>query len=158
MLENHWYDEDFVRHWTNAPLLVRLDTGRLLRAGDHYVAIDADTGEPAPYDPRMGSYDVDVSRLAMEGSHEVPTGEGATVTCQPVFELLRRGCATLEPSVAEGVTGVPAETITRTARLLWESRPVAFAASSSRATRPRPNAPSASSTPSSGRSTHPVAT
>jgi anaerobic selenocysteine-containing dehydrogenase len=126
MIQNHWYDEDFVRRWTNAPLLVRLDTGRLLRAGDHYVAIDADTGDPVQYDPTTGSYDVDVSRLAMDGSHEVPTGDGGTVTCRPVFELLRRGCAALAPAVAEDVTGVPAEAITQTARVLWESRPVAF--------------------------------
>jgi anaerobic selenocysteine-containing dehydrogenase len=31
LIERWWYDEAFVRDWTNAPFLVRLDTGRLLR-------------------------------------------------------------------------------------------------------------------------------
>ena len=30
MIERGWYDRDFVRDWTNGPLLVRADTGRLL--------------------------------------------------------------------------------------------------------------------------------
>ena len=34
MIERGWYDADFVRRWTNAPLLVRADTGRLLRSDD----------------------------------------------------------------------------------------------------------------------------
>jgi anaerobic selenocysteine-containing dehydrogenase len=32
MTDRGWYDEDFVRSWTNAPLLVREDDGRLLAA------------------------------------------------------------------------------------------------------------------------------
>ena len=44
MIENGWYDGEFVRRWTNAPLLVRADTGRLLRA-----AICRPAGDPAHY-------------------------------------------------------------------------------------------------------------
>jgi anaerobic selenocysteine-containing dehydrogenase len=47
MLDRGWFDREFVVRWTNAPLLVRSDTGRLLRAADvsggdpdHYVAWD----------------------------------------------------------------------------------------------------------------------
>ena len=54
MIERGWYDEAFVRRWTNAPLLVRSDTGRFLRASDlsgdgdagHYVAWDEVAGQP----------------------------------------------------------------------------------------------------------------
>src|SRR5437868_3920737 len=34
MIERGWYDEAFVRTWSNGPLLVRSDTDRLLRAED----------------------------------------------------------------------------------------------------------------------------
>ena len=34
MIERGWYDRDFVRDWTNGPLLVRADTGRLLTERD----------------------------------------------------------------------------------------------------------------------------
>jgi len=42
MVDRGWFDEEFVRTWTNAPLLVRDDTGHLLRAGD--LADGDDTG------------------------------------------------------------------------------------------------------------------
>src|SRR5262252_6890042 len=34
MIERRWYDEAFVRLWSNGPLLVRSDTDRLLRTED----------------------------------------------------------------------------------------------------------------------------
>ena len=48
MIEHGWFDDDFVRRWTNAPLLVRADTGHMLRASElspsgdpvHFVAWD----------------------------------------------------------------------------------------------------------------------
>ena len=44
MIERGWYDRDFVRRWTNAPLLVRDDDARLLRADEVFAA-----GDPAHY-------------------------------------------------------------------------------------------------------------
>ena len=34
MIERGWYDRDFIRDWSNGPLLVRSDTGRLLTERD----------------------------------------------------------------------------------------------------------------------------
>src|SRR5512135_1580531 len=34
MIERGWYDEEFIRNWTNGPLLVRTDNGRLLTQRD----------------------------------------------------------------------------------------------------------------------------
>ena len=34
MIERGWYDQSFIREWSNGPLLVRADTGRLLRESD----------------------------------------------------------------------------------------------------------------------------
>ena len=34
MIERGWYDRDFIRDWSNGPLLVRADTGRLLTEAD----------------------------------------------------------------------------------------------------------------------------
>ena len=134
MIERGWYDEPFVRRWTNGPLLVRGDTGRLLRAGDlsgggdagHYVAWDAVAGQPIVVDPAARGIDVDDhDRLALVGAVEVPTADG-TVTCRPAFDLLAEQCRTVAPAVAEAVTGVPAAEIERAAHLLWAHRPVAF--------------------------------
>jgi len=134
MIERGWYDEPFVRRWTNGPLLVRTDTGRLLRAGDlatagdpgHHVAWDEVAGQPVVLDPTARGSDVDDhSRLACTGTIEVPTVDGA-VACRPAFDLVAEECRSVSPAVAEEVTGVPAADIERTARMLWEHRPVAF--------------------------------
>jgi anaerobic selenocysteine-containing dehydrogenase len=34
MIAQGWYDKEFIRNWTNGPLLVRADTGRVLTASD----------------------------------------------------------------------------------------------------------------------------
>jgi anaerobic selenocysteine-containing dehydrogenase len=133
MIDRGWFDEEFVRAWTNAPLLVRSDDGRLLRAdavspdGDpaSYVAWDDAAGQPVPYDPTTGRYQADGTDLALFGEREVPTPAGP-VTCAPVFDLVVAQCRAMHPAAAEAVTGVPAADIEATARTLWASRPVAF--------------------------------
>ena len=41
MIQRGWYDRDFMRRWTNGPLLVRPDTGRLLRESELSAGGDA---------------------------------------------------------------------------------------------------------------------
>jgi anaerobic selenocysteine-containing dehydrogenase len=134
MIERGWYDDPFVRRWTSGPLLVRGDSGRFLRAGDlseageaeHYVAWDADAGQPVIVDPAARGADIgDHDCLALVGAVEVPTADG-TVACRPAFDLVAEVCRAFPPTVAEEVTGVPAAEVERTARVLWEHRPVAF--------------------------------
>jgi anaerobic selenocysteine-containing dehydrogenase len=133
MISNGWYDEDFVRRWTNAPLLVRSDDGRLLRADQafpggeptHYVAWDGQHARPVTYDPSAGRYGADEDRLALTGTYQLSSPEGA-LSCRPVFDLLTEQCAHMPPDAAEAVTGVPAAQMIEAARTLWQSRPVAF--------------------------------
>jgi len=133
MLERGWYDEAFVRRWTNAPLLVRTDTGHLLRAEEltepasrtGYVAWDLPDSKPVVYDPVARTYGVAGARLALSGTVEVATIDGH-VRCRPVLEHLRVHCEAMTPEVTEVVSGVGADAIVDTARTLWTSRPVAF--------------------------------
>lgn len=133
MLERHWFDERFVREWTNAPLLVRSDNGRLLRgsdldpagAGDHYVAWRADGSGPVPYDANLRRYEVPASDLALTGSFTVSTALGE-VACKTVFQRLHEACEEYDPSATELATGVEAGDVVRAARMLWEARPVAY--------------------------------
>ena len=92
LLQNGWYDEEFVRRWTNSPLLIRTDTGLLLRATDldpgapagGLVAWDGVGGSPAAYDPVTGHYAVDEEHLSLAGSFTVRTVDG-DVECRPVL-------------------------------------------------------------------------
>lgn len=134
MIERGWYDDPFVRRWTNGPLLVRSDLGRFLRADDlatggnsgHYVAWDDVAGQPVVVDPAARGSDIgDHERLALVGTLEVATVDGL-VACRPAFDVLAEQCRATSPAIAEEITGVPAAEIERAAKVMWEHRPVAF--------------------------------
>lgn len=133
MIERGWYDADFIRAWTNGPLLVRGDTGRLLResdlsrAGDgaRYVAWSEAAGGPVLYDPDTGGYEREPRTLALFGEFTVATPQGR-VACRPAFDLVAEGCAKCAPERVEAVCGVARAHIEQAARLLWEARPVAY--------------------------------
>lgn len=132
MIERGWFDRDFVCEWSNGPFLVRDDDGRLLRAGDvglpgevdRHVVWDVENGRPSAFDPRIGA-DGAPSDLALFGRFDVPT-PGGSIPCRPAFARLAELCSRYEPTVAAEITGVGAEAIEATARLLWSSRPVAY--------------------------------
>ena len=98
LIANKWFDEAFTREWTNAPYLVRLDTGRLLRDGDGFVT--APDG-------------------ALRGEHTV---DG--VRCITVLEALWREL--IEPAEAARITGVEEQKIHDAVRLMVEHRPTGF--------------------------------
>lgn len=133
MLERGWYDRDFVRTWSNGPLLVRADTGRLLSgrdlaaAGDERIAYawDAAAARLVPYDRAAGRYDGDDRHLALEGEYRIATPQGE-VTCRPAFEDYARLCRRYPPETVEAVCWIPRAQVEETARLLWHSRPVSY--------------------------------
>jgi anaerobic selenocysteine-containing dehydrogenase len=133
LIDRGWFDADFVRRWTNGPMLVRDDTGRLLRGDDlplggdpsHLVAWDEVGACPVTYDPARGRHGVDAARLALRGTYEIATSAGQ-VRCRPVFELIAEACRAMAPPAAEAITGVPAAQVEETAWTLWESRPLAY--------------------------------
>jgi anaerobic selenocysteine-containing dehydrogenase len=133
MLSRGWYDRAFVRDWTNGPLLVRSDTGRLLRESDvtaggseqKYVARDAKTGEPLVYDPARKRYERDGAEPALEGSYTAQTPNGP-VACRTAFDLVTASCRRYTREAVAETCGVDAGQVEEAARLLWEARPVAY--------------------------------
>lgn len=133
MIERGWFDRAFVREWTNGPLLVRGDTGRLLTEGDitgdtnarRYVAWNEAAGASVSYDPAAGAYDVPAEQLALFGEFQVETAQG-TVACRPAFDLAAEVCRRHAPARVEAICGVEAAQVEQAARLLWEARPAAY--------------------------------
>jgi len=131
LLSRGWYDAEFCRRWTNAPLLVRGDTGRLLRSEDLAGHLSgglvawsrAESPGPVRYDPGTQSYGADEASLAVDGRFELETVDGR-VACRPVLAELAAHCPS--PQEAAELTDVPAEQIEAVAQTLWESRPLAF--------------------------------
>jgi anaerobic selenocysteine-containing dehydrogenase len=133
MIERGWYDRAFVRDWTNGPLLVRSDDGRLLRecdlsaagSAERYVAWDAATRRPLVYDPALRRYERAGAEPELFGEYAIGTSRG-TIACRPVFDLLAENCRRYSPEVVAATCWVEGEQIETAARLLWDSRPVAY--------------------------------
>ena len=144
MIEEGWFDRDFMRDWSNGPFLVvdeGMDAGtgrpgRLLAASDlapggdpsqpphHPVAWRAGDGGPEAVDP--GAAAGPGREWVLEGTFEVVTTAGEAVRCRTAFSRYRDLCREFPPERVERITGIPARQVRETARLLWEARPVAY--------------------------------
>jgi anaerobic selenocysteine-containing dehydrogenase len=123
MIANGWYDRDFIASWSTAPFLVRNDNGRFLTgadlgSGDGFVAWDEAIGRPAVCAPGKSP-----AQPALSGEFEVETIHGP-LRCRPAFGLYAALCRDYSPERVEQITGVPAQQVRDTARLLHESGPV----------------------------------
>jgi anaerobic selenocysteine-containing dehydrogenase len=133
MIQRGWYDRDFIRTWSNGPLLVRADTGRLLSERDltpsgdaqRMFAWDATAARLVPYDAKTGCYDGDRSSLALEGEYRVAT-PGGDVICHPVFELYVQLCSRYPPEAVEATCWIPRAQVEEAAQLIWSARPVSY--------------------------------
>jgi anaerobic selenocysteine-containing dehydrogenase len=133
MIERGWYDRDFIREWSNGPLLVRADTGRLLTERDLapdgdpgcYLAWDGTAARPVPYDTAAGRYRGDNDNLVLEGEYRFATPQGEVI-CHPAFELYQRLCRCYPPEVVETICWIPHAQVEQAARLIWHARPVSY--------------------------------
>ncbi|WP_409180242.1 molybdopterin-dependent oxidoreductase [Amycolatopsis sp. VS8301801F10] len=131
LLERRGHDEAFVRSWTNAPLLVRADTGRFLRAAEidpaatGFAVWDEVAGRAEPYDPEFPA--LGPERFALHGKRRVRTVAG-TVDCVPAFEHYAQACAAWPLDRTEAVTTVEAAAIEAFAADLAEAKSVTYAA------------------------------
>ena len=147
MIEEGWFDRGFLEDWSNGPFLVvdeegsagsrartdGLPRGRLLAASDlaaggdpdHPVAWRAGEGTPEAVDPGAPAGPGPGAGWALEGSFRVRTAAGE-VACRTAFSRYRDLCREYPPERVERITGVPAGQVRAAARLLWESRPVAY--------------------------------
>jgi anaerobic selenocysteine-containing dehydrogenase len=133
MIERGWYDQEFVRMWSNGPLLVRSDTDRLLKAEDlasggnrgQFVAWDSLTNSVVSYDPAAGRYAAPDQNLALRGEYTVATVDG-TISCRPVFDRYAALCKKYSPEAIEATCWIPPGQLEDAARTMWHARPVSY--------------------------------
>ena len=133
MLQQGWYDRDFMRRWSNGPLLVRADTGRLLTEGDlspndegrRCFAWDTVAKRLVTYDAATGRYDGEDANLALEGERRVATPHG-DVVCRPAFDLYAALCRRYPPEAVEAICWIQPAQLEEAARLIWHSRPASY--------------------------------
>jgi anaerobic selenocysteine-containing dehydrogenase len=133
MLQQGWYDRDFMRRWSNGPLLVRADTGRLLTERDlspndegrRCFAWDTVAKRLVTYDAATGRYDGEDANLALEGERRVATPHG-DVVCRPAFDLYAALCRRYPPEAVEAICWIQPAQLEEAARLIWHSRPASY--------------------------------
>ena len=161
------FDHEFVRYWSNGPLLVHSDTGLLLRETDIRpdgstqiaLAIDADTQRLLRYDTERGVWLDDPARAALHYRSSVP-GMDASLPCQAAFEYLADAAAQYPPAKVATLTGVAQSDLEAAAQMLGNAASVAYYAWNgvSQSTQPRrPTGPSACSMPLPATTARPVA-
>ena len=133
MIERGWYDEEFVRAWSNGPLLVRSDTSRLLKASElasggssgQFVAWDSKANRTVSYDPAAGRYEATSGDLALRGEFTIASIHGA-INCRPVFDCYAELCRTYSPDVIERTCWIQPGQLEEAARTIWQARPVSY--------------------------------
>jgi nitrate reductase alpha subunit len=150
LMDRHWIDEDFVKRFTDFPLLVRTDTLRRLRpeevirgyrpkdiSGGPSFKQQALTpeqrqriGDFTAWDTTLGMV-VPVTRddvganaitdVALTGTYKVSTVDGATVEVMPVYEMYQRHLADYDTKTVEEISGAKAELVERLAKDIWET-------------------------------------
>ncbi len=149
------YDNQFLRTWTNAPLLVRQDTGLFLREQmlwpdaslNRYVVWDEKHNMPFPIEGDRVLLFEQSATLRLRGDVDViVAGKAPTrVVCTPALELLARAAAPYGPGHVEHITGVAPACLTAASKLMCAGRRIAITigpASVSTAIPLKPNAPS----------------
>jgi len=134
LIEESWYDAEFVRRWTNGVLLLNTATDRLLTEAemfsggrtDRFVAWDEATGEPALYDPNTGQYERDGVMPGLFGARSLGGNNGKKIIGQTVFERLGEIALPFAPERSEKIHRVPAKKIWETALLLAHNRPLSM--------------------------------
>jgi anaerobic selenocysteine-containing dehydrogenase len=126
-------DLDFMRTYTDAPLLVRLDTGVRLRERD--LRAGGSDARFAAWDERtrrvvlVGTERLGMpmrSRAALAGTYRVTLADGSSVEVAPGFELVRRELETWTLDRTAEVTGLSPEAIRRVATAYATTQPAAI--------------------------------
>ena len=133
IVEDGAWDQAFMRTYTDAPLLVRVDDGKRLReadlvaggAVDRFVAWDERTTRPIIVGTERLGFEADASP-ALAGVFEIRLADGSTVPATPGFALVRAELDRWTPDAASAVTGIAAETIVRVARAYAAASPAAI--------------------------------
>lgn len=132
MLREGRFDAAFAREWTNAALLVRQDTGRLLRerdlapdGGRDVLLAGAEAGGLLAFDASAGAWRDPPADAALFESRIVKTA-GGPVPCRSALALFAEAAAGWPPDRVAAATGVPEDALRQAVDLLAGSGPVAY--------------------------------
>ncbi|MEJ2109323.1 MAG: molybdopterin-dependent oxidoreductase [Acidobacteriota bacterium] len=134
IVNENLYDGEFVETWTNAPFLLRKDTGRLLRESDlnpngskdNFVVWDARKKEPAVWNSESADYKDSDPEPALTGTFAVSLSNETELECRTVWDAFCEEVRKYPLDRVEEITGVSAKDIQAAARFYAESKPASI--------------------------------
>jgi anaerobic selenocysteine-containing dehydrogenase len=128
------YNKEFVEKWTNAPFLMRTDTGKLLRANDivkddspaDFVVWDSASRRPAIWDSNNVKFRAQNVEPALRGEYEILLLNGKSVLCRTVWDAVCERVCEYAPDRVARITWVPEKDIVDAARLYATSNPASI--------------------------------
>ncbi|MEJ8572521.1 molybdopterin-containing oxidoreductase family protein [Microbaculum marinum] len=125
-------DADFVREWTNGPMLVRSDTGAFLRQSDISAGGSPDVllaagpgGTPLRYDAAARRWLDDPGTVELDAAYIANVG-ARDVACRSAFGVFADTASAWTPERVEAITGVPTEALRAAAALLAQSKATSY--------------------------------
>ncbi len=128
------YDKGFVEKWTNAPHLIRGDSGKLLRESDlikggspaNFVVWNTVTKKPAVWDSKNVEYNPKDIKPALEGEFKLSLADGTKIKARTVWTAFREEVNNYPPKRVAEISWVPEKDIIEAARLYARSRPASI--------------------------------
>jgi anaerobic selenocysteine-containing dehydrogenase len=125
------FDHEFVEKWTNAPFLVRKDTGKLLRESDltkegsrdNFVVWNAKEKNAAVWESAIAAYRIGKPKPALGGTYLIDLADGTRVECKTVWDSFCEEVDQYPPERVSEITWVPKKEIQAAARFFAESKP-----------------------------------
>lgn len=134
VINENLYDKGFVEKWTNAPHLIRSDTGKLLRENDlikggspaNFVVWDTKRKKPMVWDSENVAYKLPDVKPALEGNFKVSLADGTTVTAKTVWAAFHEEVNNYPVKRVSEITWLPEKDIIEAARLYAKSKPASI--------------------------------
>ncbi len=131
VIQEELYNKDFVKNWTNAPHLVREDTGKLLCGNDieidglaeDYVVWHKDKNCPVVWNSEKVEYKDAVPSPALEGEYQVTLKDGTLVKAIPVWTKFCEEAAKYPVEKVAKITMLKEKDIIEAARMYAKSKP-----------------------------------
>jgi anaerobic selenocysteine-containing dehydrogenase len=133
LIEKEAFDRPFAAEWTNGPLLVRSDNGRLLRESDLQQGGRADVlyacatpdGDLLAYDSSRGVW-LDRGSTPMLQAHLDVTTRDGLVSCSSAFAIYAAAAAQYPPRRVAEITGISESALQNAARIISGATSVAY--------------------------------
>lgn len=149
LIDEKWYDADFVRRFTDFPLLVRTDTLKRLKPEEVIEGYEPKDIRKGPSHTIQGLNDAQRARIgdfcvwdakaskvaalsrdevgaqmpeveaALEGTFQVVLVDGKKVEVMPIFEMYKRHLADYDLKTVEEISGAAAALVRRLAEDIW---------------------------------------